>query len=652
MATTRRNGQLSSCEPCRKSKLRCDHESPICGRCLTNNQAERCFYHPAPLTQPHARHSRTSSRRSRKQKRQDNQLTFRLDKTIPSTAVQAAPPDEPPVADDGKIEYEDSLHVEEPGCFPEATVQTTVYPFSGDNSDRILQGAQILSHLQKIRWYHEIIDLKNKTSPGWFLGPPMTDALCSSVERMYDSAVCGSQDTRASLVNLSRQIFANTSKEIRTCEVSDLSDYFDLISARWETIGLVFVLLGTALFHTADNDPVFIHRNPWKLAKSELRILLASTLGGSGNYSSPNFKLGDLSTIVYAFGLHELEKDLDESLPFFLIEIRKRVMVCAYAIDKDLATSLGRPPRICSRYCHLPFPLDLTYEEMILPPNEREKALLKLDVNGWNTEEKLTVGVRLRVVLLTSLLRGRILELSLSPRGQPISARVENLIQQSRQAQEDLPSFIRWSPEDAAAGVYSLERDESRAFAKIEFTYQEFLLHRILLKRLGKKSQGLIESSLEIITTLLDIIAMQTRSGKPVVKMSWDLCHMGLPAAGILTSKLLSERGLEESLPPSAPLPANFRSIMIQQLSIFISHLTSLVQPHEGNYDISQKGAKFIRWVLDQTLSPDVSHSDLWTADLNLPDSWGENLDMTDDVDFMAWCDDIQWLQDPLLSVA
>jgi chromatin structure-remodeling complex subunit RSC3/30 len=256
-------------------------------------------------------------------------------------------------------------------------------------------------------------------------------------------------------------------------------------------------------------------------------------------------KLGDLSTIVYAFGLHQSGEDIEERFPFFLVEIRKRVMVCAYAIDKQLATSLGRPPRICSRYCSIPLPLDISCEEMVLSRSDREKALQNLDANSWNTEGCLTVGVRLRVVLLTSLLRESILELSLSPTTEHIPARAEfvpghrlhsmsisgtdpkepyrRLIQESRRTQRNLPSFLHWSPEEAAAGTYSSARDEGRAFAHMEFTYQEFLLHRILLKHLGVNSQGLIESSLEIVTTLLDIIVMLTQSAHSVANISWDV---------------------------------------------------------------------------------------------------------------------------------
>nr|OQO20119.1 hypothetical protein B0A51_10020 [Rachicladosporium sp. CCFEE 5018] len=46
----RRNGKLFSCEPCRKGKLRCDHVTPTCGRCIKRNKPGLCVYHPAPLT--------------------------------------------------------------------------------------------------------------------------------------------------------------------------------------------------------------------------------------------------------------------------------------------------------------------------------------------------------------------------------------------------------------------------------------------------------------------------------------------------------------------------------------------------------------------------------------------------------------------------
>lgn len=48
--TFRRNGKLQACEPCRKRKIRCDHDQPHCGRCKKTKQESQCYYHPAPLS--------------------------------------------------------------------------------------------------------------------------------------------------------------------------------------------------------------------------------------------------------------------------------------------------------------------------------------------------------------------------------------------------------------------------------------------------------------------------------------------------------------------------------------------------------------------------------------------------------------------------
>lgn len=50
----RRNGSQASCEPCRKGKIRCDHQKPVCASCRRRSRESRCFYHPAPLTRQRA----------------------------------------------------------------------------------------------------------------------------------------------------------------------------------------------------------------------------------------------------------------------------------------------------------------------------------------------------------------------------------------------------------------------------------------------------------------------------------------------------------------------------------------------------------------------------------------------------------------------
>lgn len=74
-------------------------------------------------------------------------------------------------------------------------------------------------------------------------------------------------------------------------------------------------------------------------------------------------KLGDLSTIAYAVGLHHPSVCIDHASAAFLVEIRKRVLASVYAIDTKLALALGRPPQICSRYSLIQLPMGISYQK-------------------------------------------------------------------------------------------------------------------------------------------------------------------------------------------------------------------------------------------------------------------------------------------------
>lgn len=104
------------------------------------------------------------------------------------------------------------------------------------------------------------------------------------------------------------------------------------------------------------------------------------------------------------------------------------------------------------------------------------------------------------------------------------------------------------------------------------------------------------------------------------------------------------------SNPLPAPLPATFRSFTIQKLNLFVSHLIFLVQPHEGDYEIAQQGARFIRRVLDRVLSPECPQPAPLTPDIDLSVDWLGSCDLDGNFDFLAWFDNIHWKQEPLLN--
>ncbi len=48
----RRNGKEQACEPCRLTKIACDHSLPVCHRCIRRKVPSKCVYLPAPMTRP------------------------------------------------------------------------------------------------------------------------------------------------------------------------------------------------------------------------------------------------------------------------------------------------------------------------------------------------------------------------------------------------------------------------------------------------------------------------------------------------------------------------------------------------------------------------------------------------------------------------
>lgn len=41
--------RLAACDPCRYSRLACDHSKPVCSRCRDRNQAANCAYRERPF---------------------------------------------------------------------------------------------------------------------------------------------------------------------------------------------------------------------------------------------------------------------------------------------------------------------------------------------------------------------------------------------------------------------------------------------------------------------------------------------------------------------------------------------------------------------------------------------------------------------------
>lgn len=133
-------------------------------------------------------------------------------------------------------------------------------------------------------------------------------------------------------------------------------------------------------------------------------------------------KLGDLSTLIFSLGLHCPQQD--SSTPLFLEQIRLRAIAGSFSIDKQLATLLGRPPRISWQYCDLRYPLDLSYDEICAISEGQDHLARKIGPDGWNIEGKINSGTRGRVNLMLATIREKILALSLGPHSEDLLQRI------------------------------------------------------------------------------------------------------------------------------------------------------------------------------------------------------------------------------------
>lgn len=203
---------------------------------------------------------------------------------------------------------------------------------------------------------------------------------------------------------------------------------------------------------------------------------------------------------------------------------------------------------------------------------------------------------------------------------------VRELVRESRRLRNELPEFLQWKPDGDASGISRIE-DAFLFELYLEFLHNEFLLYRTLGQRTQTKPLEIIETSREIIKTLILMVSKMLRWGQVLSGTGWvvslssfltplhrsnliaaltrrnvskfQLCLPGLPCAGVLSAELL-----RQSRSPTPASSSSFpRSEIIQNLTLYASYLDTLIRPDEGNYRVAQQGQKAIRHVLDQALS-------------------------------------------------
>lgn len=315
-------------------------------------------------------------------------------------------------------------------------------------------------------------------------------------------------------------------------------------------------------------------------------------------------------------GLHQEIKP-SKDLPFFLAEVRKNIFARAFYTDKELGTFLGRPPRISQRYCVCQLPLDLNVDEIGLEPAALEKAIGSLDSNGWNREAKFQRATWNRAMLINSLFREDILELSLGTVDvATIASRAEDISHRQELAWASFPPHLL----DRCASLKPLDKF-STGYLSLDRLYNDFLLQRTIIKYTRQAPTELLKAARQMLVTILDLVSLRMSPTAYEGDMAWMVCIYGLPSGAVLALDLLLQHQNASGWKRHALFS---RSETIQNLSVLTSCLGWIYKEGEGNFDLCSNARRVIQGILDHVLSlPEASTS----GPLDLPDqgSFGSN---------------------------
>lgn len=124
-------------------------------------------------------------------------------------------------------------------------------------------------------------------------------------------------------------------------------------------------------------------------------------------------QFGEMVSCIHAMGIHRTDPP-ESSVPFFLSEARKRVFAASYRADKNIATFLGRPPRLTYHYCDVGLPLDIDDDSLVLDRPSLDKVISQLTPDGWGTfNSGLRPATVIRLRYMVAMLREQMVGLSL-----------------------------------------------------------------------------------------------------------------------------------------------------------------------------------------------------------------------------------------------
>ncbi|RAL08021.1 uncharacterized protein BO97DRAFT_446425 [Aspergillus homomorphus CBS 101889] len=616
----RRNRSLASCEPCRKSKIRCDHGKPTCASCQRRGLHPQCWYHPAPLTK-----HRTSSS-SQRQPLSTPPGLLRVN--------QSGPPPHPvesPLAETPKFHTWPFMSAD-----PNETASQALIP--GRHNYNVKAHDEHLAAIQGIVAQLRLLPVIEKRLHEYYsfslvaLVPrPLVLQLITSIRSGLTASGYIQEDLGDELgfhqsPQLAEDILHTSSSEVVITRDLDLSAFCALFCAsnlRIETLGLLYTMAARASLyamghgHDEDCDDAFIREMGWygNLSLRLARELAPQTTDLMTWLAHENLQLttifegdaslgvwrrvGDLATDLLALGLNR--EATYSATPFFLAECRRRTFVRAYYLDKVFASVFNRPPRITARHADCSLPLDLSDEVLFTSQEEIDQAKQKLTQDGWNTDGMHRIATWARIRYILAEFREETVEYQFRPLHVSDFMKLRELSDRCTQAWNRLPPYLQYKQD---CWTSNLPPELCHMHAKIYLSYLHihFQVYRLVGNAEGLTSPQpeLLEVSANMLETVVQMTNCRRRTSFSPRDLPGIVLSYGLPCAAILSTALetaFQDTSTGTKLPPSVKT-----SVLIRNLSVLVSQLESVSSPNETNHVFCLKASQAISRKLDHIL--------------------------------------------------
>ncbi|KAK8150906.1 hypothetical protein G3M48_004586 [Beauveria asiatica] len=613
MPATRK--KFAACDPCRAAKVACDHARPVCIRCQNQSRQAECVYRASPFKKtkrapeksttpatPGLMSSHTPGRRQ----------SFAANGRTPVLGGDAVAPKPHRYPNPGYL-----------GSFSSTTLFGNLPdgrdPVLGDadghavNSDNPVREANVTRGAGLIKQIEATVSIESCCSLilAWTargsslpLAGPFLDHCIGTMRQLFPNQ----GQTAVASTELSRSLFYHTSRPVDMASSTTLHDFqaqFGHQRCRWETFGFFFTAASRAAIEMSKFDSAREYRDLQRLGMnlSDLSLdialsldclndlqlvlqyenwILHSFVDGDQSYHSWK-RLGDVISSIYALGLHQQSNNDHNSLPPFLLELRRLTFALAYSADKNVSIFLGRPPRIHLKYCKL-----------ILPRSDRAVEPWR---TTWPQDMPFDYVADIRWGALCGILKEDIMELFSLEGINDGHPKVREIYDKAHAQWQALPPHFRLESSLKQCNQAPIVRDFILN-ARLNQLHILFLL-RMAVARSRPESDGeLVSIAAEILTLIVEALMQKDYLVNSNTSLVWKVAYYGLSAAGVISLWLLHESSKTQ------PHPNVDTSKVFQSLSVLVLEMETgvLIETDDPNYKLLVDASKTIGCLLSRLI--------------------------------------------------